>query len=80
MRLIEPGQAIQAGMYCVEGVIQDVIYVGMITRYQVKLDSGQEVIVVEQNLEARPDLSKSANGRRVNLAWPTSANSILNDE
>src|SRR5207237_3613805 len=33
------------------GRIRDVVYVGMITRYIVELDSGGELVVVRQNLE-----------------------------
>ena len=33
------------------GVVRDVVYVGMVTRYIVDLDSGGELVVVRQNLE-----------------------------
>ncbi len=33
------------------GVVQEVVYVGMVTRYIVELDSGGELVVVRQNLE-----------------------------
>jgi len=51
------------------GTILDAIYAGMVTRYRVQLDAGDELEVVEQNVEtAPPDLS-DAKGQRVRLDW-----------
>jgi putative spermidine/putrescine transport system ATP-binding protein len=51
------------------GVIRDVVYVGMFTRYIVELDSGGELTVVEQNLETSSVDVLESKGRRVRLEW-----------
>jgi putative spermidine/putrescine transport system ATP-binding protein len=64
IRLLDPDAA--AGE---PGRIRDAIYAGMVTRYRVQLDAGDELEVVEQNLEtSSPDLS-AAKGQRVRLDW-----------
>ncbi|MFN2627253.1 MAG: ABC transporter ATP-binding protein [Gaiellaceae bacterium] len=51
------------------GLIRDVVYVGMVTRYIVELDSGGELVVVRQNLETSSQEALEARGRRVRLEW-----------
>jgi putative spermidine/putrescine transport system ATP-binding protein len=51
------------------GVIRDVVYVGMITRYVVDLHSGGELVVVRQNLETSSQQVLEAKGKRVRLEW-----------
>ena len=51
------------------GVIRDVVYVGMFTRYIVELDSGGELTVVEQNLETSSVDVLESKGKRVRLEW-----------
>ena len=47
------------------GVVREVQYVGSITRYVVELDSGEELVVVQQNREPSA-LERDA---RIHLAW-----------
>jgi putative spermidine/putrescine transport system ATP-binding protein len=51
------------------GVVRDVVYVGMVTRYIVDLDAGGELVVVQQNLETSSQQALEARGRRVRLSW-----------
>jgi putative spermidine/putrescine transport system ATP-binding protein len=51
------------------GQIRDVVYVGMVTRYVVELDSGGELTVVKQNLETSSADALESRGRRVRLEW-----------
>ena len=51
------------------GVVRDVVYVGMVTRYIVDLDHGGELVVVQQNLETSSQQALEAQGRRVRLSW-----------
>jgi putative spermidine/putrescine transport system ATP-binding protein len=51
------------------GVVKDVVYVGMITRYTVELDSGAELMVVRQNLETSSQQALEERGKRVRLSW-----------
>jgi putative spermidine/putrescine transport system ATP-binding protein len=51
------------------GVVRDVVYIGMVTRYVVQLDAGDELVVVRQNLETSSSEALQARGRRVRLDW-----------
>jgi putative spermidine/putrescine transport system ATP-binding protein len=51
------------------GRIREVVYVGMLTRYVVELDSGGELVVVRQNLETSSQEALEARDRRVRLGW-----------
>jgi putative spermidine/putrescine transport system ATP-binding protein len=51
------------------GRIREVVYVGMLTRYVVELDSGGELVVVRQNLETSSQEALEARGTRVRLGW-----------
>jgi putative spermidine/putrescine transport system ATP-binding protein len=51
------------------GVVREVVYVGMVTRYIVDLDSGGQLVVVRQNLETSSEDVAAARGRHVRLAW-----------
>jgi len=51
------------------GVVRDVVYIGMVTRYIVDLDAGGELVVVQQNLETSSQQALEARGRRVRLSW-----------
>jgi putative spermidine/putrescine transport system ATP-binding protein len=66
-----------AGLLCADGVISDVTYLGLNTRYVVALDAGGEMVVVEQNLETTSRDVGAALGRPVRLVWPRSANTPL---
>ncbi|HET7572088.1 MAG TPA: ABC transporter ATP-binding protein [Gaiellaceae bacterium] len=51
------------------GVVREVVYVGMVTRYVVDLDAGGELVVVRQNLETSSQQALEEQGRRVRLRW-----------
>ena len=51
------------------GTIRSVVYVGMVTRYVVDLDSGGGLVVVRQNLETSSQDALSEQGKRVSLSW-----------
>jgi putative spermidine/putrescine transport system ATP-binding protein len=51
------------------GVVREVVYVGMVTRYTVDLDGGGTLVVVQQNLETSSQQALEARGRRVRLSW-----------
>ena len=68
IRLLDSDEAPEVGAHVENGVVQDVTYAGMVTRYAVQLDRGGRLLVVLQNLESAaraPDLR----ARRVRLAW-----------
>jgi putative spermidine/putrescine transport system ATP-binding protein len=51
------------------GVVREVVYVGMVTRFIVDLDSGGQLVVVRQNLETSSEEVAAARGTHVRLAW-----------
>jgi putative spermidine/putrescine transport system ATP-binding protein len=51
------------------GVVHDVVYAGMVTRYIVDLDTGGRLVVVRQNLETSSQEVLEARGKRVRLEW-----------
>ncbi|MFH1183887.1 MAG: ABC transporter ATP-binding protein [Chloroflexota bacterium] len=56
-------------MHSVDGVIRDVVYLGLFTRYLVDVDGGSDLVVVAQNLKTTSMDVLSARGQRVRLAW-----------
>ena len=68
IRLLDEGQPAPGGFHVEEGVVRDVVYVGMVTRFVVDLDAGGELVVARQNIDAPVDAA-GEQGRRVRLAW-----------
>jgi len=56
-------------MVSVDGVIRDVVYLGLFTRYLVEIEGGGDLVVVEQNLKTTSMDVLSAKGRKVRLNW-----------
>jgi putative spermidine/putrescine transport system ATP-binding protein len=68
IRLLEDADGAQ-GLHTETGVIRDVAYAGMITRYLVALDAGGELQVVRQNLETSSSEALEQRGRQVTVGW-----------
>ena len=51
------------------GVVRDVAYIGMVTRYLVDLERGGELQVVRQNLEQTSAEALEQQGRKVTVGW-----------
>ena len=58
-----------AGAPAEPGVVREVVYVGMVTRYVVELEAGGELVVIRQNLEETSAQVLEERGRRVTLTW-----------
>jgi putative spermidine/putrescine transport system ATP-binding protein len=56
-------------MFCVDGVVRDVVYLGLFTRYLVEIEEGVDLVVVEQNLKTTSMDVLSARGQKVRLLW-----------
>jgi len=69
IRMLDLGDDAASGDTVESGRIRDVVYVGMFTRYTVELDSGGELTVVKQNLEASSQEALESRGQRVRLEW-----------
>jgi putative spermidine/putrescine transport system ATP-binding protein len=51
------------------GRIRDVVYMGAVTRYVVRLDAGGELVALRQNLETSSAEALEQRGTRVRLTW-----------
>jgi len=60
---------IENDMYSIDGVIRDVVYLGLFTRYLVEIEGGNDLVVVEQNLKRTSMDVLSAKGQKVCLSW-----------
>lgn len=58
-----------ADNYTTDGVVRDVIYLGLYTRYLVELDGGGDLVVVEQNLKTTSMDVLKIKGQRTRLFW-----------
>ena len=76
IRLFTPDSEVGNGSCTALGVVERVTYLGMHTRFTVKVAQGNELIVVRQNDEAASDERWQA-GDPVRLVWPQSANNPL---
>src|SRR5947209_16253257 len=68
IRMLAEGEEADPGMTVELGRVEEVIYVGMNTRYVVHLDRGEHLVAVRQNMDALGDAQKFE-GRPVRLAW-----------
>src|SRR6266446_3232120 len=58
----------EPGMTVEPGVVEQVVYVGQATRYNIRLDGGEHLVAVRQNTNAA-DEGLRYDGRRIRLAW-----------
>jgi putative spermidine/putrescine transport system ATP-binding protein len=63
------GAGSRNGLHTEPGVVRDVAYAGMVTRYLVDLEGGGELHVVKQNLEETSAQALEQRGRRVTVGW-----------
>jgi len=69
IHLVAPDEKVESDMYCADGKVRDVIYLGLYTRYLVELENGGDLVVVEQNLKTTSmDVMKIKN-QKVRLLW-----------
>jgi putative spermidine/putrescine transport system ATP-binding protein len=68
------------GLHVETGVVRDVAYVGMVTRYLVELDGGGELQVVRQNLETSSQEAQGLRGRTVRVAWREAQTFAMEEE
>lgn len=56
-------------MLSIDGVVRDVVYLGLFTRYLVEIEGGNDLVVVVQNLKTTSMDVLSAKGQKVRLHW-----------
>ena len=71
IRVMLGSPAAEAHERAAAGVIHEVVYVGMATRFIVDLDAGGTLIAVQQNTHATSGELNSMRGQRVTLMWNT---------
>ncbi|HEX6745563.1 MAG TPA: ABC transporter ATP-binding protein [Solirubrobacteraceae bacterium] len=80
IRLLGEGEGEAAdGLHVEAGTVEDVAYVGMVTRYLVALDAGGALQVVRQNLETSSVDAHELRGRRVRVAWREGQTSAIEE-
>jgi putative spermidine/putrescine transport system ATP-binding protein len=79
VRLLDDDQPAE-GLHVEAGVVRDVAYVGMVTRFLIELDGGGELQVVRQNLETSSQEAQELRGRRVRVAWHAAQTFAIEEE
>src|SRR3989449_1854971 len=76
IRMLAEGEDPGPGMTVERGQVEEVIYIGVSTRYLVRLDRGEQLVAVRQNMDALGDAQKFE-GRPVRLAWTPDQTYVL---
>ena len=76
IRMLSEGEPAPSGMTVESGEVEEVIYVGMSTRYVVRLGRGEHLVAVRQNMDAPGDVERFE-GRPVRLAWTADHTFVL---
>ncbi|MBL8103499.1 MAG: ABC transporter ATP-binding protein [Anaerolineales bacterium] len=58
-----------ADMLSLDGIVRDVVYLGLYTRYLVEVEGSVDLVVIEQNLKTTSMDVLSAKGQKVRLSW-----------
>ena len=68
--LLDAGETPAPGMHVERGILREAVYAGMITRYLVGLEQGEELVVVRQNSAGAPQGEPAGErGRPATVAW-----------
>jgi putative spermidine/putrescine transport system ATP-binding protein len=70
VRLLASGESPPLGSHAERGRIDEVVYLGMLTRYVVALDAGGQLTAVRQNLDGYAADVAGDRGSTVTVAWP----------
>jgi putative spermidine/putrescine transport system ATP-binding protein len=79
LRMLLENESAEPGMAVEPGVVEQVIYVGQATRYNVRLDRGEQLVAVRQNTDAG-DAALHYEGRRIRLAWGPEHTYVLDQQ
>jgi putative spermidine/putrescine transport system ATP-binding protein len=69
VRVLGAGEAPEPGLHTESGVVREVSYAGMVTRFTVALEAGGELQVVRQNLDTTSAQALSERGRTITIGW-----------
>src|ERR1700682_2420624 len=79
IRMLTDAEIAEPGMRVEPGTVEEVVYVGMSTRYLVRLDRGEQLVAVRQNMDAAGDAQRFQ-GRPVRLAWTADHTYVLDSK
>jgi putative spermidine/putrescine transport system ATP-binding protein len=68
LRMLLDEDVLEPGMTVEPGVVEQLVYVGQSTRYNVRLERGELLVAVRQNIEAADEVVRWE-GRRIRLGW-----------
>ena len=69
IHLARADEKLDGDVFATNGMVRDVVYLGLYTRYLVELEGGGDLVVVEQNLKTTSmDVTKTK-GQKVRLMW-----------
>jgi putative spermidine/putrescine transport system ATP-binding protein len=69
VRLLAAGETAPAGSHAESGRVEEVAYLGMLTRYVIELAEGGRLTAVSQNLETAAADVLASRGQQVTVAW-----------
>jgi putative spermidine/putrescine transport system ATP-binding protein len=69
IRLLTSGEPPPPGSHVESGQIEDVVYLGMLTRYVIRLAEGGSLTAVRQNLDTAAAQALESRGSDVRVAW-----------
>lgn len=69
IRMVERSAAPEPGEVAADGRVEQVVYLGSVTRYHVELDDGGRLIVTAQNLSQSSTEALEVQGKEVRLLW-----------
>src|SRR5260370_28513467 len=78
LRMLLEDDRPEPGMTVEPGVVEQVVYVGQATRYNIRLDGGEQLVAVRQNTDAA-DQGLQYDGRRIRLAWAPEHTFVLGE-
>ena len=67
--LFDDAEPAPPGAHVERGTVDEVVYLGVITRFRVQLDGGGQLVAVRQNLETAAAEVLEARGQRARVAW-----------
>ncbi len=69
LRVADPDAEVGSAEVAADGIVREVVYAGASTRLVVTLDAGDELVAMQQNLQASSSDVALMRGRRVRLIW-----------
>ncbi|HUI49159.1 MAG TPA: ABC transporter ATP-binding protein [Acidimicrobiia bacterium] len=69
VRIFEVGEIFGSEWHVEDGVVSEVVYLGVVTRYVIRLDVGGDIVAVRQNTETAATDALEGQNLRVRVGW-----------